>query len=148
MASAGGFTLVELVVGMGLLAAISLLLIALFLSAQNLQAFGSGIARASNVGNCRIMTLKALSYATLEAAVGATLPPQQVQDGPTMYTVTSSISRLVSNPTDADYRVLRLLVRVSWEERRSAEVSQDKALLGRVGNEVYVESITTPEASY
>ena len=144
----GGFTLLEVVLVVGLLGSISLAVIGFFLASGVSSQFGLTRARAAYVAETEMTRLKLAGYPTLVSYVGSPPAPINLSDGPQTYQEQVSVTRLNSTVGTAEYDLLRVTLLLTWSENKSFEVQSDRALTAATQSTYQMNSVVAQEAQY
>lgn len=145
-----GFSLIEVLISLGLLGMVLTVVIGLFLSSYSVASSSSGTTVAGQLASNEMTRLKGQSYDSLKARVGD--PPQTtaVTQNTIEYGVRNEVRRLsdhITSPQPGDDRVLQLIVRVYWQDTAVLDergLDADK----RKTHEVYLESQVSLEGHY
>ena len=113
-----GYSLLEVVISLGLLALVMITLIGLFLSSQWATHGSRGSSAASTLLSAELTRLKVRPFGQLEAMVGVAQPAKKVTQDGIEFTLNLTVERFSTNPVQADYRVLRLQAQADWREAR------------------------------
>lgn len=143
-----GYSLLECMVALSLLTVVVLALAGLFLSGQASTGHSLEGSRGSQVAESELTGLKSRPFASLVGYI-ATPPAPRVllQDG-VEFRVETEVRRLDNSPTSPEYDLLRLQVRVSWQENRRLEVSERQVGLKRVESQAVLCSVVGPESRF
>lgn len=112
-----GFSLAELMIALGLFAAISLFVIALITSAASSRAKGETAVLATHLAEQEMALAKALPYQDIAARLGTTTPAVTREVGGYSFDHTMTVEALAGAGLNPTGQVLVLTVQVDWEER-------------------------------
>ena len=122
-----GFTALEVILALAFFAVIALAVIGLFLSTRAADRASIVGAQAANLGAAEMRRIKARPYGTLVGYVTAAPAPYNVTSEGVEYHLVWSVSRLSDDPTDLDYGLLDLGLRLQWQQNRALEVGNNPA---------------------
>ena len=113
----GGFSLLEVLVSLGLLGLILTVVIGLFLSSYSVSASSSSLTVAGQLGAGELARLKSRTYTDLKSLIGGTSAPRKLVQNGVEYELLSTVSSLKDKTGDtADTDLLQLVVTVSWKD--------------------------------
>lgn len=142
-----GYSLVEVLIGTWLFATVVLMIISIFLNNYAVANYGTNLASGSNFALEKINWLKSQSYSTLESMVGDT-QTEEIKPHDVKYTITSTVSRMSSDPSNPNYDLLILTVQVSWKDMTSAYLTDERAKMFGITHTISMESAVSPLSSY
>ena len=143
-----GYSLLECMVALGLMAVVTLTIASLFLGGQASTVHTLEGSRGSQVAELEMSHLKGLPFAELEALITTPAAARQEKLDNCDFQVESRVSRVNPAVGQPDYDLLRLQVKVSWQENRQLTVSEKNQQLKRVGAEFELRSLVAPEARF
>ncbi len=144
----GGFSLIEVLISLGLLGMVLTVVIGLFLSSYSVASSSSGTTVAGQLASNEMTRLKGLDFASLKARVGGPSQTTAVTQNTIEYGVRNEVHSLKERTTlTEDENVLQIIVRVYWQDtaaldERGLDADQRKA------HEVYLESQVGLEGHY
>lgn len=143
-----GFSLVEVLISLGLLGLVLTVVIGLFLSSYSVASSSTGTTVAGQLASNEMTRLKGLDFAILQARVGGAPQTTAMTQNGIEYGVRNEVHKLRERTGDPlDEKVLQLIVRVYWQDtavlaERGLDADQRKA------HEVYLESQVGLEGRY
>ncbi len=143
-----GYSLLECMVALSLLTVVVLAMAGLFLSGQASTGHSLEGSRGAQVAESELAGLKSRPFASLVGYITTPPAPRSVQQDGVEFRVETEVRRLDSSPASPDYDLLRLQVRVSWQENRRLEVSERQAGLKRVESQAVLYSVVGPESRF
>ena len=147
MVGVRGFSILETMVALGLLAFITLSIMALFLSARTMGSKGEGSVLAANLADSELDSWKAKGFASIEALEAAPESYERIYHGQT-YEVEATAVRLSSTPGDPGHGVFHLTVTLEWEEKKQLADPGKKLLsVGQTTSRLEVESLVSEVAA-
>lgn len=111
-----GFTLLEVIVAVGILAVVTLIVVGVILTAQLGGTSTHETTVATSLAEGYVDELKRGSFSLLEDAIAAPIVASRDIDG-REHQLSTEVSRLSVDPSDPDHRVLHLDCTVSWQGR-------------------------------
>jgi len=143
-----GFSLLEVLISLGLLGLVLTVVIGLFLSSYSVAASSTGSTVAGQLASNEMTRLKGLDFAELVGRAGGAPQTTLMRQNGVEYGVRNEVKRLRDRTGDAlDQNVLQLIVRVYWQDtavlaERGLDAERRKA------HEVYLESQVGLEGRY
>ena len=143
-----GYSLLECIVALGLVAVVVLLMGGLFLGGQAAGSHSLEGSRGSQVAELEITRLKGLSSAQLESHLTTPPAPRSLMIDDQSFVIHSNVERLDPSPASPEYALLRLRVRVVWQQQRQISLSEEQSQLKRVDTETGLQAVVAPEARF
>lgn len=143
-----GFSLLEVLISLGLLGLVLTVVIGLFLSSYSVAASSTGSTVAGQLASNEMTRLKGQDFAVLVGRVGGAPQTTAVTQNGIEYGVRHEVRRLGDLTGNAlDQNVLQLIVRIYWQDtavlaERGLDADRRKA------HEVYLESQVGLEGRY
>ena len=135
-------------VALGLMAVVTLTIASLFLGGQASTVHSLEGSRGSQMAELEMSQLKGLPFAQLEAYIANPPAPRQTKLDDCDFQVESRVERIDPAPGQPDYDLLRLQVKVHWQENRQLAVSEQHQRLKRVQGQFELRSLVAPEARF
>lgn len=112
-----GFSLLEVLISLGLLGLVLTVVIGLFLSSYSVAASSSAMTVAGQLAGNEMAALKSKSFAALQSQVTTPVGPRKVMLNGIEYLVASTVGSL-KNKTGVpeDQNVLQIIVTISWQD--------------------------------
>lgn len=110
------FALSEFILAVGILGIVSLALVGLVLGAEVGSAGTAETMEASSLAQRFLKELKVRDFQSLETAIGSGITETRIYEG-REYELSASISRLSSDNSHPDFKVLNLNVSAKWVSR-------------------------------
>ncbi len=144
-----GYSFVEVLIGLFLFSVVILLILGLYLQSFASSEYSSHVVTATDIASEKIAQMKAENYSDLSSKADSSYESTETQEveGIT-YTVTTRVNRLSSNPADREHDVLRIQVKVVWQDSVSTEFSKNKVKTSISSHEIEMEGMVTPVSAY
>lgn len=144
-----GYSFVEVLIGLFLFSMVILLILGLYLQSFASNEYSSNVVTATDIASEKIAQMKTENYSDLSSKADSSYESTETQEveGIT-YTVTTKVSRLSTDPNDREYDVIKIQVKVTWQDSVSMEISKNKVKTASSSHKVEMEGMVTPVSAY